>query len=308
MAVDTFWQRLVRGVRRLRHRPDWDEALGPDWPERVMAVAVTDRFHAKQGRSTGRLILRQPHLTLPVYLKRHYRLPWWRRLLATVWPGRGWSPALEEARHLDWARRQGLPVPAVVAAGEYIGPWGRLQSFLAVEELVDMLPLHEAIPLAARRLAPADFLRWKRSLLLEVVRLTCLLHDRRHFHKDLYFCHFYIARDDTGRLPDWSNRLHLIDLHRLAHHPWAWRLWQSKDLAQLLYSSDVAGVTARDRLRFWRLYLGEERKTWRGRWLRRLILLRWHFYRRHNERRRKALSYQLSAISQTEEEGPRSSG
>ena len=287
MVRDTLWQRLVRGARRLRHRPDWDEVLGPGWPDRVMSVAVTDRFHAKQGRSTGRLILQQSGLTLPVYLKRHYQLPWWRRLLATLWPGRGWSPALEEARHLEWARRQGLPVPDVVAAGEYIGPWGRLQSFLAVEELVGMLPLNEAIPLAGRRLDPLTFLRWKRSLIVEMIRLTRLLHDRRRFHKDLYLCHFYIARDDTARVPEWRGRLHLIDLHRLAHHPWVSWLWQSKDLAQLLYSSDVAGVTARDRLRFWRLYLGEERKTWRGGWLRRLIQLRWCFYRRHNERRRR---------------------
>lgn len=287
MARDSIWKRLFHGVHRLRHRPDWDNVLGPAWPERVMDVAVTDRFHAKQGRSTGRLILRQADFTLPVYLKRHYRLPWWQRLLATLWPGRGWSPALQEARHLEWARQQGVPVPGVVAAGEYIGPWGRLQSFLAVEELVDMLPLHEAIPLAARRLAPDAFLRWKRSLLLEVVRLTRLLHDRRRFHRDLYLCHFYVSRDDTAAAPEWRGRVHVIDLHRLAHHPWTWRLWQSKDIAQLLYSSDVAGVTDRDRLRFWRLYLGAERRTWRGRWLRRLVLLRWGFYRRHNERRQR---------------------
>jgi len=287
MPRDSFWQRLFRGVRRLRHRSDWDNVLGPGWPDRVMGVTVTDRFHAKQGRSTGRLILRQADGTLPVYLKRHYRLPWWSRLLATLWPGRGWSPALAEARHLEWARRQGVPVPGVVAAGEYIGPWGRLQSFLAVEELVDMLPLHEAIPLAARRLDASAFLRWKRGLLREMVRLTRLLHDRRRFHRDLYLCHFYVARDDTAAAPEWRGRVHVIDLHRLAHHAWTWRLWQSKDIAQLLYSSDVAGVTARDRLLFWRLYLGEERRTWTGRWLRRLILLRWGFYRRHNERRRR---------------------
>ena len=121
-----------------------------------MAVAVTDRFHAKQGRSTGRWILQARRRAagarrLSVYLKRHYELPWWRGLLASLWPGRGWSPAMQEWQHLEWARRQGVPVPAVVAAAEYIGPWGGLQSFLAVEELAGMLPLHEAIPLAAVR-------------------------------------------------------------------------------------------------------------------------------------------------------------
>ena len=50
---------------------------GPDWPERIMAAAVTDRFHAKQGRTTGRCVLESGGRRLVVYLKRHYRLPRW---------------------------------------------------------------------------------------------------------------------------------------------------------------------------------------------------------------------------------------
>jgi heptose I phosphotransferase len=284
---ETLWRRLVRGVRRLRQRADWAELLGPDWADRIMDVTVTDRFHAKQGRSTGRWILHAGERRLAVYLKRHYRLPWWRGLLATVWPGAGWSPALEESQHLDWARGQGLPVPAVVAAGEYIGPWGRLRSFLAVEELTDMLPLHEAVPAAAARLAPDAFRAWKRGLIAEVARLTRALHDRRRFHKDLYLCHFYVPGPDTaGPVADWRGRVYLIDLHRLAHHPWTWRRWQAKDLGQLLFSSDVAGVTALDRLLFWRLYLGEAWRTRRGRWLRWLVRAKGERYRRHNAKRK----------------------
>ena len=285
---ETLWRRLVRGVRRLRQRPDWAELLGPDWADRIMDVDVTDRFHAKQGRSTGRWILRAGDRRLAVYLKRHYRLPRWRGLLATVWPGAGWSPALEESQHLDWARAQGLPVPDVVAAGEYIGPWGRLRSFLAVEELDDMLPLHEAIPAAAARLAPDAFRAWKRGLITEVARLARALHDRRCFHKDLYLCHFYIPRADTaGPVREWRGRVHLIDLHRLARHPWTWRVWQLKDLGQLLYSSDVAGVTARDRLLFWHCYFGPARRTRRGRWLRWLVWTKGERYRRHNAKRKR---------------------
>ena len=69
----------------------------------------------------------------------------------------------------------GLPVPRVVAAGEFLGPWGKLQSFLAIEELTDMLPLHEAIPLAARQLEPATFHAWKAGLTRELARLARIL-------------------------------------------------------------------------------------------------------------------------------------
>ncbi len=285
MSGETLWQRLFHGVRRIRQRPDWVYLAGADWADRIMDIAVTDRFHTKQGRSTGRWVLQPKGQQLAVYLKRHYRLPWWRGILAAVWPEGGWSPALQEWRHLEWARTEGMPVPAAVAAGEYIGPWGRLRSVLAIEELAGMLPLHEAIPaahLAMGRLEPGVFHRWKRTLILELARLARVLHQRRCFHKDLYLCHFYIPGGDVETLPAWRGRVHLIDLHRLAHHPWTWWWWQVKDLAQLLYSSEVGGVTARDRLRFWRVYLGRQRHSLTGRWLRRCVLLKWRRYRRHN--------------------------
>ena len=252
---------------------------------------MTDRFNAKQGRSTGRWILRaldaeEAPSRLAVYLKRHYVLPWWQGILATLWPARGWSPAMREWDHLEWARRRGVPVPRAIAAGEYVGPWGQLRSFLAVEELAGMVPLSEAVPLAALRQDAAGFRRWKRALVAEMARLTRMLHDRRCFHKDLYLCHFFIAREDTRGAPTggWRGRVHLIDLHRLAHHPRNWRVWQTKDLAQLLYSSEIIGVDARDRLAFWRAYHGVAASQPCGRWLRRFVLFKWRRYRHHNMR------------------------
>ena len=143
LSSGSLWRRLTRGVARIYQRDDWHSFAGSDWAERIMDVTVTDDFHAKQGRSTGRWVLHRAGASLTVYLKRHERLSWWRRLLATLWPGRGWSPALQEAWHLEWARMNGFPVPGVVAAGEFIGPWGKLRSALAVEELTGMRPLHE---------------------------------------------------------------------------------------------------------------------------------------------------------------------
>ena len=287
-GTGTLWQRLFHGVRRLRHQPDWPDFAGPDWAEHIMHASVTDRFHAKQGRTIARWALGSNGRRLVVYLKRHYRLPWRHRLLALLWPGGDWSPAMQEWDHLEWAKSAGLPVPVAAAGGEFIGPWGRLQSFLAIEELTGMLALHEAIPLAASRLDPLTFRRWKRGLIRQMVALALRLHGRRWFHKDLYLCHFYIAEEDTRRLPDWRGRVRVIDLHRLGRHPWTWMWWRIKDLGQLLYSSHVPGVEERDRLWFGRLYFGEARRHRTIRWLRRLIRLQaWNYQRRHNRKLRR---------------------
>ncbi len=287
-AKSTFWQRLTRGARRLHAEPRWEELLGANWPERIMGLAVTDRLHAKQGRSIGRLIVQKGGRRLAVYLKRHYRLPWWSRLLALLFPKSNQSPALQEWVHLAWASAQQFPVPAAVAAGEYVGPWGGLQSFLAVEELAGQLPLHEAIPLAARRLDSVRFARWKQGLVAEMARLVRALHARRRFHRDLYLCHFYIREEDTRRAPEtWHDCVSLIDFHRLAHRAWGWRFWQMKDLGQLLYSSDVEGVTPRDRLRFWSSYREGHAATWIERGVSWIARWKAASYRRHNLKRRK---------------------
>jgi Lipopolysaccharide kinase (Kdo/WaaP) family len=279
---DGFWQRLVHGVRRVHERPRWSSFAGADWAEHIMQVPVTDRFHAKQGRSIGRWVLDADGQRLVVYLKRHYRLPRWLGWMATIHPSAGWSPAVQEWRHLEWARAGGMPVPEAVASGEYIGPWGRLQSFLAVEELTGMLPLHEAIPAAHRALDPASFSRWKLGLIAEMAGIVRALHSRRWFHKDLYFCHFYIAESDTRTLPDWHGRVRMIDFHRLGQHRWTWPIWQGKDLAQLLYSSAVEGVTPRDRLRFWKSYRLMRSSGLYARWLAWYVGMKARRYHRHN--------------------------
>jgi len=278
----SWWRRLTCGVRRLYARADWAAYVGEDWAERIMQADVTDDFNAKQGRSTGRWVLEAGGKQLAVYLKRHYELPWWHGLWAVLWPNSDWSPGMVERTNLEWAHEHDLPVPNVVAAGEFIGPWGKLQSFLAIEELTDMLPLHEAIPLAAKQLDAATFREWKAGLTREIARLSRCLHDRYFFHKDLYLCHFFIDRADITHVPAWTRRVYMIDFHRLANHTLARPFWITKDLGQLLFSSEVEGVDVRDQLRFLHAYLGEKRRTWYGRLMRRVIVMRGRRYRDHN--------------------------
>lgn len=253
-----FLDRLLRGTRRAwvadRHR----RALPADLAESVMAIESTDRYHAKQGRSTARVRFDAPGGPLSVYLKRHDRLPWISRLAALVNPEGDHTPATIERRHLERARALGIPVPEVVAAGEEIGPWGRLRGFLMVAELIGADEVNRAIPRLAASLDPDAFERLKREVVAEMAEITARLHSSRSFHKDLYLCHFFL--DPSKPL---GFRLTLIDLHRLGCHRWtAWR-WRWKDLGQLLYSTaGVAGIGDRDRLRFWKHYRARMRLRW----------------------------------------------
>jgi tRNA A-37 threonylcarbamoyl transferase component Bud32 len=268
---------------------EFAEFAGPDWVATVLTDPSPEELHAKQGRTISLWTLTaNDGRTLRMYLKRHFRLPRWHGWLAKLLPGRAWSPGLQEWHNLNWATANGIPVARPIAAAEFRGPWGRLQSFLAVEELANQLPLHQAIPLAFNTLTPSDFALWKRRLIAELARLSRELHRRSAFHKDLYLCHFYLPEADCTRVPDeFQNRVSMIDFHRLSRHRLGKVWFQVKDLGQLLFSTDgVAGLTNRDSVRFWKLYReGDWHDARRPReWIRGAILKKWKLYRRHNEK------------------------
>jgi heptose I phosphotransferase len=180
------------------------------------------------------------------------RLPWTARLAALVDPGGRHTPAAAEWAHLERARALGVPVPEVVAAGEQIGPWGALQSFLMVAELTGRREVNEALPDLAGHLTPAAFARLKRQVASEMAAITARLHRAKFFHKDLYLCHFFIETEPHEQA---GARLALIDLHRLGRHGLTAFRWRWKDLGQLLFSTlDDPHITDRDRLRFWKHY------------------------------------------------------
>jgi heptose I phosphotransferase len=258
MSRGTFLDRLLHGTRWAWTAEHHRDRLPADLAESVMAIESSDRFHAKQGRSTARVRFDAPGGPLSVYLKRHDRLPWINRMAALVAPGGGHTPATAEWRHLERARALGIPVPDVVAAGEEVGPWGQLRGFLMVAELIGADELNRVIPLMGRTLDPLGFARFKREIIVEMAAITARLHSARSFHKDLYLCHYFL----DPALPA-GHRLTLIDLHRLATHRWMpWR-WRWKDLGQLLYSTmGVDGLNDRDRLRFWKHYRAALKLSW----------------------------------------------
>jgi heptose I phosphotransferase len=252
MKAGTFWSRLVRGSRWTWFADEYRSLLPPGLESNVMRLATDDRHHAKQGRSTGRVRFHTASGTLSVYLKRHYQLGWPARLGALLNPAGLHSPAAAEWAHLQEARALGIAVPDSVAAGETIGPWGALESFLMVAELGGCQALNEALPALARALDPRAFAAFKRQMAREMAEITARLHRSFLFHKDLYLCHFFL---DLSPAAQPGRRLYLIDLHRLARHRVKSARWRLKDLGELLYSTfAVPEIGERDRLRFWMHY------------------------------------------------------
>lgn len=249
-----------------------EEASIMDWP-------VSDDFHTKQGRSTGKLVLGNGKLN--IYLKRHWQFPWMTRQAARFWPHAAWTPAVQEWNNLQWARAQNLHVPEPLAVGQFIGPGNQLKSFLAIRELTGMQALHQAIPAASTLMPTSYFNSWKHEVFVQMGQLAQRLHALHRYHKDLYLCHFYVR---TPRSPDAAvGELALIDFHRMAYHRWSsWR-WLVKDLAQWIYSTwGVSGITEHDRATWFHAYLGREQLTASDRWLYQTVLLKAHRYAHHN--------------------------
>jgi heptose I phosphotransferase len=317
VSYGSLWQRWFRGVSWTWINEQYRARLPDDLGASVMTLETQDRFHAKQGRSTARVVLVRADRPVAVYLKRHFRLPWPARLAALVNPGGKHSPAAAEWAHLERARALGIDVPDVVAAGELIGPGAHLQSFVMIAELSGCEAVNELLPRLAAQLDARTFEGLKRRSTAEMARIAATLHAACVFHKDLYLCHFFFPPLVKGRsggvvpaqpiaglpvdptqpiagiseVPAQSFagcsdknplRLSLIDLHRLKEHRLWSDWWRWKDLGQLLFSTyGVDGITDRDRLRFWRTYrrmVGIRRKRWHGR----MVRLRAARYLKHN--------------------------
>ena len=152
--AEWMWQRLVQGCQRLWEHEEWGAVLPADWVRTHHDRRCDRSLPRQQGRSTGRWIVENQHGRVAVYLKRNYRLSWWQGLLATIWPGGGWSPAEQERRRLAWAARHGLHVPRDGGARNSLGLAAVCKACWLVEELAGMLPVNEAIPLAAQKNPP----------------------------------------------------------------------------------------------------------------------------------------------------------
>ena len=88
----------------------------------MMTLESRDRFHAKQGRSTARVVLDPGGPAAGGLSQAAFPAPLAGAAGRARRPGGKHSPAAAEWAHLEQRRALGIDVPEVVAAGERIGP------------------------------------------------------------------------------------------------------------------------------------------------------------------------------------------
>ena len=160
--------------------------------------------------------------------------------------------AKQEWQALQILAQHHIPAPKVLAYGirRAYTPWQ--ESFVLMEDLVDMVSLetlcHHTIPL-----------RTKRLLLRSLAELAAKLHQQGLNHRDFYLCHCFVDPMTLDHRPV----LYLIDLHRAAKRQAVPKRWLIKDLAGLYFSAQTTHLTQRDYYRFIQLYRQQSfKQTW----------------------------------------------
>ena len=216
-----------------------------------------DVYRALEGRRTIRIV----RGGRAFFVKQHFGVGWaeiLKNLLALRRPITGAGPEWRALRHLEAA---GIGAPRAVGfASRGLVP-ARRQSVVIMEELSGMTSLED---IAASWGGKPPNASVKRTLIAAVADLARRVHDSGLNHRDLYLCHI-LRSEQTGRL-------HLLDLHRAQIRRDVPRRWRIKDLSALLFSSNEAGLTQRDLLRFiavyrnrpWRTSLTKEPDLWRS--------------------------------------------
>ncbi len=251
----------------------------------LLVELLTGKQATEVRRKPGRWIVRTTlpdaaGRVLPVVLKVYDSEPGWKRRLSAL-AGR-LSPAETERRNLEWASAQGIAVPRLVGTTQISQPGLPFSSVFVTEELSDMEPLNVVLSQAAAALGADGLRAWKKEVINEIARLAAILHRSNRYHKDLYLSHFFLPRTAiTDRLPV-RGRVRLLDFLRLKHHRWNRRRWQVKDLAQLLYSSELPGISDRDRIGFMHAYLQCGKLDRPGRSLIKAVARKARRYRRKN--------------------------
>lgn len=122
------------------------------------------------------------------------------------------------------------------------------RSAIVTAELTDTISLEDLV-----RQSPPGFVL-KRKLVRRLAAICRTMHTAGVNHRDLYICHFHLARRSVDHAVP---TLHVIDLHRAQVRERTPQRWIIKDIGSLFFSAFDAGLTRHDVLTFMRVYAGK---------------------------------------------------
>lgn len=257
-----------------------------------MAFEGGDVFKRLPTKTVVRIALDSPTGARRFFLKRHTGPARWGDRFRAWYSGFSAAWGRKEWEVIQAFQREGIATLTPVAAGERV-TGGRRESFVMTEALEGFKSLESLV--AARFAPPIDppALAEKRGVIRQVAALTRRLHRAGFNHRDWYLCHIFARRESDG-----SWQLRALDLQRVDHRRWLRRRWIVKDLAALNYSAPPGIVTAGDRARFLKAYLGDQRALREHRALIRAVVRKTARIRQHDARlQRNRRSAQAAAAS-----------
>ncbi len=130
--------------------------------------------------------------------------------------------------------RLGVPAPALKGFGA-----SGMRSFVLMEALEGSESLEFKTPAGAEKML----------IIHQIADIARTLHTKGYFHRDFYICHFFWNPS--------SQKITLIDLHRLFKPVLLKQHYLEKDLSALLFSSFDLGLTQRDVFRFLKRYFNK---------------------------------------------------
>jgi hypothetical protein len=162
--------------------------------------------------------------------------------------GRATPAGWNEAWAWSECRRAGVGTAPLIAVGcQDVGDC--VHSFTLTEGLLDYRPADDFAQ-SLTHLPIDDFRR--RTFVESLADLARRIHAAQLFHRDFYWCHFFVHELQPGRFD-----VRLIDLQRVLRPSWRrWR-WRLKDLAQFTFSAPPGWLRGTERWRWFARYLGQ---------------------------------------------------
>ena len=222
----------------------------------VEAAALSgDIVRDKEGRQTIRCEVGGQ----VVYRKYHFGVGW-REIVKNLSQLR--LPVVDasnEWRAIDLLEGAGVKTLTPLAYGRQGANPATRRSFLITRELANTLSTAE-FTASWREKPPSYPLRV--AMIRRIAEITRTLHVNGLNHRDLYLCHFLLDLSmGRDRLAADNVDFFVVDLHRAQIRGAVPERWLVKDLASVYFSALDIGLTARDVMRFLRVYYRQPLKV-----------------------------------------------